>query len=418
MAMSAHGGSAQSDEERDAWAVLASADGVGAVGFMRLIQRHGSASAVLEIARRPSGAADLVSASRRAAERPEPEDDEANPRREWLSDIVADAIVAAALNSSGLLGHLHTLGVTPLTIDDPGYPARLLGVDQPPPLLFVRGDARAMSADRAVAVVGTRRPTDAGRRLATQISREITRAGGVVVSGLAAGIDGAAHEAAVNLDRPTVAVLGSGHARLYPAMHRGLADRIVRTGGCVISELAPDVSGNRGTFPRRNRILSGLADATVVVEAPRHSGALITADWALAQGRECFLLPGPLDARVTEGNLRYLRGYHGQARIVVSVPLLLEDLGFDVEVRPRQAIASLLLGETEATVAALVEDGQSTVDGLVLRTQLPVSTVLSALTLLELRGLVTAAYGRYRPVGALLPAIEGRRGSRNMPEGP
>jgi DNA processing protein len=116
-----------------------------------------------------------------------------------------------------------------------------------------------------------------------------------VVSGLAFGIDGAAHAATLRAGGTTVAVIGGGHAALGPAAHRRLADAIVARGGSIVSELAPDVAPTQGTFPQRNRIISGLSDATVVIEAPARSGALITASWALEQGRGCFLVPGPLD---------------------------------------------------------------------------------------------------------------------------
>ena len=161
------------------------------------------------------------------------------------------------------------------------------------------GDVRALGTAQAVAVVGTRRPTERGRLVAARIATALVGAGAAVVSGLAIGIDGAAHDAAVTAGGTTVAVIGGGHASIYPRAHAALAEAIVAGGGAVVSELAPDVASTRGTFPRRNRVISGLADATVVVEAPARSGALITASWALEQGRDCFLVPGPIDARET-----------------------------------------------------------------------------------------------------------------------
>ena len=214
-----------------------------------------------------------------------------------------------------------------ITLDDDAYPRRLLSLELPPPVLFVRGAVEALEAAITVAVVGTRQPTEAGRRIAGRISSAISRLGGVVVSGLAVGIDGAAHAAAVAERRPTVAVLGSGHGALYPRAHARVAEAIVAEGGAVVSELGPDVSGNHGTFPRRNRLISGLAIATVVVEAGPRSGALITAGWALEQGRECFIVPGSIDAPTSAGCLQFLHSYQGQARIVPGVRDLLEDLG-------------------------------------------------------------------------------------------
>ena len=391
--------------EREAWAVLATANGLGPVGFGRLMRRHGSAAAVLDLALGPTGAGGLVAAG--LVDDVPVVDDAGDPvqRTVRLDPEVAAGIVQAARGAHEILNRLDELELDVMTVEDADYPSRLLALELPPPVLFIRGSRPALSPERPIAVVGTRRPTEAGRRLATDIGSAISRVGGVVVSGLALGIDGAAHSGAVLVESPTVAVLGSGHGHLYPSAHRPLAEAIVAAGGSVISELGPDVPGNHGTFPRRNRVISGLADATVVVEAPRGSGALITAGWALEQGRECFLVPGAIGSHVSEGCLVFLRDYHGQARIVASVAGLLEDLGFRAHVRPGTGSAALALGETEAQLASLVAAGHATVDSLVAVTGLAVSTVLSGLTLLEMRGLVAAAYGRYRPHGILLPIV-------------
>jgi DNA processing protein len=281
----------------------------------------------------------------------------------------------------------------------------------------------------AVAVVGTRWPTDKGRVIAGWIGSALARTGAVVVSGLAVGIDGAAHAAVVAEGGRTVAVLGGGHARLFPKAHDRLANAIVESGGAVVSELAPDTSPSRGTFPRRNRLVSGLSDATVVVEAGRRSGALITAGWALEQGRECFLVPGPFDSPTSAGCHAFLRSFPGQARVVCGIPELIEDLELDGEVAgalvgnarpgagagqsgasrtppataPNVGRAALLasLGPVERTLAEELARGPATADQLAQRTSLAGAAVLSALTLLELRGLARGAYGRYSPAGAL-----------------
>jgi DNA processing protein len=173
-----------------------------------------------------------------------------------------------------------------------------------------------------------------------------------------------------------------------------------------VSELAPDVEPSKGTFPRRNRIISGLTDATVVVEAPARSGALITASWALEQGRGCFLVPGPLDSRASAGCLAFLREFAGAAHIVAGLPQLMADLGFGAAAEHvADALAGATeqtLGRTEARVARGLMDGHATVDELVAALDLPVATVLAALTLLERRGLAGGAFGRYRPAGPLL----------------
>ena len=226
----------------------------------------------------------------------------------------------------------------------------------------------------------------------------------------------------------TVAVLGGGHARLFPKAHERLAEAIVDAGGAVVSELPPDTSPSRGTFPRRNRLVSGLSDATVVVEAGRRSGALITAGWALEQGRECFLVPGPFDSPTSAGCHAFLRSFPGQARVVSGIAELMEDLELDVRPRstpgsaeggsqgrtyqpasvttssmPRDGRAAVIasLGPVERSLAEELARGPATADQLADRNSLPVAAVLSALTLLELRGLAIAAFGRYSPAGPL-----------------
>jgi Predicted Rossmann fold nucleotide-binding protein involved in DNA uptake len=228
-------------------------------------------------------------------------------------------------------------------------------------------------------------------------------AGATVVSGLAVGIDGAAHDAAISSAGRTIAVIGGGHARLYPRAHRALAEAIVAGGGAVVSELAPDVGSTRGTFPRRNRIISGLSDATVVVEAPAQSGALITASWALEQGRDCFLVPGPIGAPEHEGCLSFLREFPGGARIVAGIPQLLDDLGLAQGSRAAPLAPGTIadLGRTAGRVARGLVDGLVTVDELVAATGLPVATVLAALTILERARLAVGVHGRYRPAGTL-----------------
>ena len=197
----------------------------------------------------------------------------------------------------------------------------------PPHVLFVSGDVAALSAVHAVAVVGTRRPTEAGRLIAARIGAAIARTGAAVVSGLAVGIDGAAQAAVASEGGITVAVLGSGHGRLYPRAHANLARSIVAHGGAIVSELVPDATPTASAFPRRNRLISGLSDATIVVEAAEKSGALITAGWALEQGRECYMVPGPIGEPRSAGCLSWLREYPDEVRIVAGIPELIEDLG-------------------------------------------------------------------------------------------
>ncbi|HEX5590019.1 MAG TPA: DNA-processing protein DprA [Candidatus Limnocylindrales bacterium] len=395
-----------------ALALVASVEGVGPVLLERLLAALGGATGVLETARSADGAAAVREASRDPDGRPG-----------LLSDGAAEALAVIARRPEPFLEAMRHAGVRPLALDDPDYPRRLRLIELPPRVLFVRGAVAALEARHAVAVVGTRRPTDPGRRTAARIGAALARADALVVSGLAVGIDGAAHAAVVAEGGPTVAVIGSGHARLFPRSHDRLADAIVHGGGAVISEHPPGTRPTRGTFPRRNRVISGLADAVVVVEAGATSGALLTAAWALEQGRECFLVPGSIDAPQSAGCLAWLRDYAGVARIVSGVPQLLEDLGLEaasafpeprragtlvpppVPVRAPSAEARQAeLPPREARIARQLIHGAGTADELVATTGLPIAAVLAGLTALETRGLAVGAYGRYRPSGALAGA--------------
>ncbi|HEY5434835.1 MAG TPA: DNA-processing protein DprA [Candidatus Limnocylindrales bacterium] len=397
--------------ERDAWIVLAGVSGVGPVSFARLVAAFGSAGAVLAAARRTGAVAALVAATHSP--------DGGSPT---LAPSSAAEIVAAAFDATPLLAPVRRSGVLVITLADEEYPRRLRRIDLPPPVLFLYGDPAALDRDHAVAIVGTRRPTTVGRETAGRIADAVGGLGATIVSGLALGIDAAAHAAAVRLGTPTVAVLGGGHERLYPAAHRGLARAIAAGGGAVVSEFHPDTVPTRGTFPRRNRIISGLADATVVVEAGARSGALTTAAWALEQGRGLHLVPGRLDDPAVAGCLAFLREAGPEARIVSGIPELLVDLDLvwspatsTTERRPGAvdgpspggtSLEAVLatLGSAERAVAHEVAAGRGSVDELVLATGGPGAMVLVALTRLEVRGLVLETFGRYRAAGPLASA--------------
>ena len=253
------------------------------------------------------------------------------------------------------------------------------------------GSPASLVAARLVAVVGTRHPTGQGRSLAARVGARLAQAGVTVVSGLAVGIDGAAHLAALEAGGESVAVVGSGLDEPGPAVHRRLA-RHIAGHGAVISELPPGIRPTAGTFPRRNRIVSALARATIVVEAPARSGALITARHALEQGRPLLVAPGrPLDPAVA-GNLALLR--ESPARPLVGLDEMLVDLGLDDQVPEpgtpgaglSAATALRTLAGPEHAVAEALAAGPQTVDGLVRASGQPPGVVAAALTLLQLRG--------------------------------
>jgi len=390
--------------ERDAWAVLTCVDGLGPVGMAALLQRYGSGVAILHEASGPGAARKLAALA--ADER----FDGAGPLRRPVLPSVADAIVVAAQRAHLTLDRIQALGLDVVTVADPAYPHRLAAIAMPPHVLFVLGDPQALQAPAAIAVVGTRRATNAGRAIAARLATNLVSVGATVVSGLATGIDGAAHAATIHAGGTTIAVIGSGHAQLHPRIHERLAASIVRSGGAVVSELAPDVGPTRGTFPRRNRVISGLADATVVVEAPARSGALITASWALEQGRDCFLVPGAIGAPASAGCIGFLREYAAAgARIVAGIPQLIDDLGLADHlaapgVTPGAAATLADVGEAAGRIGRELVVGRTTVDELVAATGWPVASVLAALTLLERRGLALGVHGRFRPAGSLAGA--------------
>jgi len=408
--------------EREALAVLVSVQGVGPMTLERLVAACGSARAVVELAAGPNATSRLIAASRGAASGEEA----ARP----VPVALAEAIIAAAATREAVLNRIRALDLRLVALSDPDYPDRLRAIEMPPALLFVRGDPTVLGARHAIAVVGTRRPTDAGRRTAGRIATALARTEALVVSGLAIGIDGAAHAAVVEAGGKTVAFIGGGHGRLFPFAHDRLAEAIVDRGGAVVSEYAPDTEPTKGTFPRRNRLISGAADAVVVIEAGARSGALVTASWALEQGRECFLVPGSIDEPMSAGCLGFLRDWPGAARIVSGVPQLLDDLGLPAAAafpmppprtprRPSATVRSATRGSTLKTVApedepvamAIVR-GAVTVDELVAMTHLTVAAVLGALTRLEVAGLAIARHGRYAPAGSLALASPERENTR------
>lgn len=272
---------------------------------------------------------------------------------------------------------------------DPAYPALLAAIHDPPSSLWLRGAAEPELLDElGVAVVGARSCSAYGRSVARSLSRELAAAGAVVLSGLARGIDGEAHRGALDAGGRTVAVLGCGIDRDYPAAHAELARRIVASGGLVVSEYEPGVEPAPWRFPARNRIIAGLARLTVVVEARTRSGALITADMALEQGRDVMAVPGEITSALSGGTNGLLR--QGAAP-VTGVRDVLESLGLEIAepvAAPLDPAASSLLDALEAA--------PRTIDELTTLTGLEAGVVAAALTALELDGRVSTGDGTFR----------------------
>ncbi len=273
-------------------------------------------------------------------------------------------------------------GISVVTIPDDGYPRLLREIGAPPPVLFFRGQILETDS-AAVAVVGTRRSTPYGREMTATIAGGLAQAGVTIVSGLAMGIDGFAHRAALDAGGRTFAVLGSGIRDIYPREHRALADHIADC-GAVMSDLPPGAKPDRWNFPARNRIISGLSLGVVVVEAPEKSGALITVDFAADQGRDVFVVPGAVTALKSAGCNRLLRD---GARAIRSA----EDVLVDLRLRsdPVEAVQQpLLLEEDERRVLAVLTGELQHIDDVVESSGLPLPSVSALLLTLELQQLV------------------------------
>ena len=250
-----------------------------------------------------------------------------------IGDKTADDFVAAlrAVDLEAELRLLERHGVRPVPRGFPGFPPSVAGLVNPPGLLYFRGAWTEADAG-AIAIVGSRACTGYGKKLAEQIARGLARAGLTVVSGLARGIDGCAHRGALDAGGRTIAVLAGGLAKIYPPEHADLAADVANS-GCLVTETPMVVEPQPGMFPARNRIISGLSRAVVVVEANAKSGALITARHAAEQGREVFAVPGAADSPASAGCLELIRN---GARLVRSADDILEDLrGIATPIYPR-----------------------------------------------------------------------------------
>jgi DNA processing protein len=271
-----------------------------------------------------------------------------------------------------------------------GYPPLLTRIPDPPPSLWLRGDADpGVLAEPAVAIVGARACSGYGRSVARMLAGGVAEAGAVVISGLARGIDGEAHRGALAVAGKTVAVLGCGVDRDYPAAHAELARAIAAAGGLVVSEYEPGVEPAPWRFPARNRIIAGLASATVVVEARERSGALITADFALEDGREVLAVPGEITNALSAGANGLLRQ---GATPVTAVRDVLDALGLE----PRPLVEAALDDPAATAVLDALGAGAGTADELARATGLAAGDLATALTMLELAGRITLEEGVVR----------------------
>ncbi len=315
-----------------------------------------------------------------------------------ISDVLSRAIVSAGhdlakLEQEKALAKEH--GIDIITFHDDTYPAMLRALPDAPPVIYARGNI-ALTNDCCVALVGSRRPTFYGEKVAAQLSKDLSALGIVTVSGLARGIDTVVHHSTLQVKGGTIAVMGSGILKMYPPENKKLAEQIAEH-GLILSEFPLHFPPDAGNFPRRNRLISGLSLGTVVVEAAEKSGALITAKYALEQGKDVFAVPGTITSRMSDGpNILIQNG----AKLVRNVKDILE------EIEPlKDLVARLVSGNARKPAPAPVLEGFEQnlfdlipgepihIDTISTKSSLPTGTVSQALLGLEMKGLIRAVPG-------------------------
>lgn len=280
-----------------------------------------------------------------------------------------------------------------VTLWDESYPERLKQIYDPPIALFCRGNTDLLASD-SIGIVGTRTPTAYGKEISTDFSRELAQRGLTVVSGAAKGVDTYAHEACLNASGQTIAVLGNGVDRVYPAENRPLYDQISEK-GLLISEFLLGSKPDAQNFPRRNRIISGLSMGSIVIEAAERSGSLITAYFALDQNREVFSVPGPINSRQSRGTNQLIKQ---GAKLIESVEDILEELGGKFKMGSSQGQQELLIA-ADPVEASLLEHLSDTegihIDDLSILAGQTTFALLGTLLQLEMKGLIQQLPGKY-----------------------
>lgn len=359
-------------DELKYWVALNRIPGIGRVRYEALLGAFGSISAAWS-----AGSGDLRAAG-------------LDTRAAKLITEQRDAI-----DPDAELDRLLKQGVQALTWLDPAYPAALKETDDPPPVLYARGDISAAS-QWGIAVVGTRRPTPYGRQIAEEMSFQLAANRLCVVSGLARGIDAIAHRTALQAGGKTVAVMACGLDMVYPPEHAKLA-REISESGAVLSEQPLGAQPRADLFPRRNRILSGLSLGVLIVEGDLKSGAMITAKMALEQNREVFAVPGSVFSPQSRGPNDLIRS---GAKLVASVDDILDELNLTTLPQQIELQEALPATDTEADLLRHISKEPVHIDEVCRESGLPASTVSSLLAMMELKGLIrdvgSRAYVRAR----------------------
>jgi len=339
--------------------------GIGAVRFRKLLDFFGDAQAAWE------APADAL-------------------REAGLSSKITENLlqVRSQISLEQTWERILSQGINVLTWEDPAYPRRLKEIDQPPPVLYLLGEPKPED-EWAIAIVGTRRITSYGRQVAEEIAGTLARNGVTVVSGLARGVDAVAHQTAIQAGGRTLAVLGSGVDRIYPPENRRLAEQITHQ-GALLSDYAPGTPPDGPNFPPRNRIISGLSLAVIVVEADLDSGAMITASFAAEQGREVFAVPGNILAPQSKGTNRLIQE---GARPLLDPQEILEILNLSHVTEQRTARQALPGDPVEAQLFQTLGAEPLHVDDIRSQTGMPIEKVTATLALMELKGLVRQVGG-------------------------
>ena len=352
-------------DEKQFWIGLTLVRGIGAVRLQSLIDHFGDAKSAWQ------GAPDELRAA-------------------GLGTKVIERLleVRKSVDLEKLWDKITAQGIQILTWDDELYPPRLKEIEQPPPVLYVRGEL--LPEDHfAVAIVGTRKITSYGRQVTEELSAFLAANGVTVVSGLARGVDAVAHSAAIKAGGRTVAVLGSGVDRIYPPENRAIAEQMMSR-GALVSDYPVGTAPESTNFPPRNRIISGLSLAVVVIEAGETSGALITAEFAAEQGREVFAVPGSILAPQSKGTNKLIQN---GALPLLSPQDLLQALNLTRVGAQKAARKILPADEVEAQLLNALGDEPLHVDEIRNQTGLPVEKVSAALVMMELKGMVRQVGG-------------------------
>lgn len=292
------------------------------------------------------------------------------------------------------LANLEKLQITVITHSDPEYSQLLSQIPDPPPVLYVKGDTALLNPNTPIAIVGSRKTTQYGREITNLIAYDLAQNGCVIVSGLALGVDAIAHKAA--LKTGTIAVLGCGVDCCNPRENQKLYDEILQNNGLILSEYAPGIQPNHGTFPARNRIIAGLSQAVVVTEAAEDSGSLITADYAEQFGRPVFAVPGPITSVNSHGVTKLLKS---GSKIITSASDILEYMNINSTRSVNHLnFDELPVSDSEKEVLKLLSEQPLPLDELSKKTKIPVTQLLMLCSGLELAGYLTNSSGEIRLV--------------------